>query len=93
MIILSIPGQKEYLGYYSRAGNMQMSLFIGRRWCMDKFEEMIQNMKKMTDAERTTMMGKNRALCICPTCQITPMIGLTHAYYCINGSECELRKM
>jgi hypothetical protein len=31
--------------------------------------------------------------CICPTCPITPMLGLKHAYYCTNGSERELRKM
>ena len=94
---------------------------------MDKFEEMVQNTTKMTDAERT-MMDKNKELCIwgrcptyndcakgkrellycatgksactltknaciCPTCPITPMIELKHAYYCTNGSQRELRKM
>ena len=29
--------------------------------------------------------------CICPTCPVTSMMGLTHAYYCAKGSEKELR--
>lgn len=31
--------------------------------------------------------------CICPTCPVTNMMGLTHAYYCIKGSEKEQRGM
>ena len=31
--------------------------------------------------------------CICPTCPVTPMIGLTHAYYCTKGSEKQQRGM
>ncbi len=81
------------MGYYSSAGNMQVSLVTGRRCCVDKFEEMIQNMMKMTDAERTMMMEKSKALCVCPTCPIIPMIGLKHEYYCTNESERELRRM
>lgn len=29
--------------------------------------------------------------CICPTCQVTRIMGLTHAYYCAKGSEKDLR--
>ena len=38
---------------------MQISLLTERRCCVDKFEEMVQNMMKMNDAERTVMMDKN----------------------------------
>lgn len=31
--------------------------------------------------------------CICPTCPVTAMMGLTHAYYCVKGSEKQLRGM
>jgi hypothetical protein len=31
--------------------------------------------------------------CICPTCPVTNMMGLTHAYYCAKGTEKELRGM
>ncbi|KUG07911.1 hypothetical protein ASZ90_016708 [hydrocarbon metagenome] len=31
--------------------------------------------------------------CICPTCPVTNMMGLSHAYYCAKGSEKELRGM
>ena len=31
--------------------------------------------------------------CICPTCPITRALELRHAYYCVSGSERELRKM
>jgi hypothetical protein len=31
--------------------------------------------------------------CICPTCPVTNMMGLSHAYYCTKGSEKELRGM
>ena len=47
---------------------MQVSLLTERRCCVDKFEEMVQNTMKMTDAERTMMMDKNKALCICGRC-------------------------
>lgn len=29
--------------------------------------------------------------CICPSCPVTGMMGLNHAYYCIKGTEKELR--
>jgi hypothetical protein len=94
---------------------------------MDKFEEMMQKMQKMSDAEKKTMLdgvkpkcvcmkcptyndcmkGKHEVLfcatgktgcsptkkaCICPTCPVTPMMGLKNMYYCISGSEQEQRK-
>ncbi len=31
--------------------------------------------------------------CLCPTCPITPMIGLKNAYYCLKGTEREQRGM
>lgn len=31
--------------------------------------------------------------CICPTCPVTGIMGLSHAYYCIRGSEKELRRL
>jgi hypothetical protein len=95
---------------------------------MDKFEEMLQKMQKMTDTDRKQMIDKAKGMCICgkcptyndcmkgkteflfcitgkssctttkkacicPTCPLTPMIGLKFAYYCVNGSERELRKL
>jgi len=29
--------------------------------------------------------------CLCPTCPVTPQMGLSHGYYCIKGSEKEIR--
>jgi len=29
--------------------------------------------------------------CTCPTCPVTPMMGLSHGYYCARGSEKEIR--
>ncbi|HUU76378.1 MAG TPA: DUF2769 domain-containing protein [Methanoregulaceae archaeon] len=29
--------------------------------------------------------------CICPTCPVTEMMGLSHAFYCSRGSEKQLR--
>jgi Protein of unknown function (DUF2769) len=95
---------------------------------MDKFSEMMQKMMAMSEADRTAMIEKNKAICICgrcpsydncakgkkellfcatgrsacrltkntcicPYCPVTPMIGLTHEYYCIIGSESEQREM
>jgi len=31
--------------------------------------------------------------CICPGCPITPMLGLKHGYYCLDGTEMEQRGM
>jgi len=31
--------------------------------------------------------------CICPSCPITPMMGLKNGYYCTKGSEKEIRGM
>lgn len=31
--------------------------------------------------------------CLCPTCPVTGMMGLSHAYYCAKGSEKEQRGM
>lgn len=31
--------------------------------------------------------------CICPTCPVTTAMGLTHGYYCLNGSEKQQRGM
>lgn len=32
-----------------------------------------------------------RKACLCPTCPVTPVLGLKHGYYCIKGSEKEIR--
>jgi Protein of unknown function (DUF2769) len=32
-----------------------------------------------------------KKVCLCPTCPVTSMLGLKHGYYCIRGSEKELR--
>jgi len=29
--------------------------------------------------------------CLCPACPVTPALGLKHAYYCVQGSEKEIR--
>jgi hypothetical protein len=31
--------------------------------------------------------------CLCPTCPLTPRMGLSHGYYCARGSEKEIRKI
>ncbi|MDD1653530.1 MAG: DUF2769 domain-containing protein [Methanomicrobiales archaeon] len=31
--------------------------------------------------------------CLCPTCPVTPRMGLSHGYYCARGSEKEIRKI
>ena len=35
---------------------------------MDKFEEMMQMMSKMTEKERMKAIADSKALCICPDC-------------------------
>ena len=32
-----------------------------------------------------------RKACLCPTCPVTPAMGLKHGYYCMKGSEKEIR--
>jgi hypothetical protein len=54
------------------------------------------------------MKGRNEALfcalgktgcavtkkaCLCPACPVTPAMGLKHGYYCIKGSEKEIREL
>ncbi|HMA06177.1 MAG TPA: DUF2769 domain-containing protein [Methanomicrobiales archaeon] len=29
--------------------------------------------------------------CLCPACPVTPIMGFKHGYYCIKGSEKEIR--
>jgi len=95
---------------------------------MDKFEEMIQKIQKMGEAERTATLDKARSMCVCgrcptyndcmkgkkeamfcwngkssckppkkgclcQTCPVTPMMGLKHGIYCVNGPEREIRKI
>ncbi|WAC05055.1 MAG: DUF2769 domain-containing protein [Methanoregula sp.] len=62
---------------------------------MDKFEEMMQKMAKMTDAERTMMMDKNKVLCICGKCPTYNDCAKekTEILYCVTGkSACTLSK-
>ena len=74
---------------------MQVSLLTERRCCVDKFEEMVQNTMKMTDAERTMMMDKNKALCICGRCPTYNDCAKEkmELLYCATGkSACTLTK-
>jgi len=43
-------------------------------------------------AGKSTCTAEKKA-CIYPSCPVTGTMGLTHAYYCIKGSEKELRGM
>ena len=96
---------------------------------MDKFEEMMMQMKDLPEEKRMEMMkdkakmctcpqcpsyndcakGKMELLycakgkspecitkengCICPTCPITPQMGLVKTFFCTRGSETEQRGM
>jgi hypothetical protein len=39
---------------------------------------------------KSTCLASKKA-CLCPTCPVTPELGLKHGYYCIKGSEKEVR--
>ena len=32
-----------------------------------------------------------RKACLCPACSVTPAMGLKHGFYCLRGSEKEIR--
>ena len=32
-----------------------------------------------------------KKVCLCPTCPVTPDLGLKHGHYCMKGSEKEVR--
>jgi hypothetical protein len=38
-----------------------------------------------------TGCGVTKKVCLCPTCPVTSMLGLKHGYYCVRGSEKEVR--
>jgi len=38
-----------------------------------------------------TSCAVTRKACLCPACPVTPDLGLKHGYYCIRGSEKEIR--
>ena len=55
--------------------------------CMQGMKELLYCLKR---GSACTVARKG---CICPTCPVTAMMGLTHGYYCTRGSEKEIRKM
>ena len=74
---------------------MQASPLTGWRCWVDKFEEMMQIMMKMTDTERTMMMDKNKAMCVCGKCPTYNDCAKakTELLYCATGkSACTLSK-
>ncbi|MDD1661881.1 MAG: DUF2769 domain-containing protein [Methanomicrobiales archaeon] len=38
-----------------------------------------------------TGCGVTKKACLCPACPVTPIMGLKHGYYCIRGTEKEIR--
>ena len=38
-----------------------------------------------------TGCAATKKACLCPTCPVTPEMGLKHGYYCMKGSEKEIR--
>jgi hypothetical protein len=42
---------------------------------------------------RSSACTVEKKACLCPTCPVTPMMGLSHGYYCARGTEKEIRKM
>jgi Protein of unknown function (DUF2769) len=62
---------------------------------MDKFTEMMKKMMAMTEAERSAMMEKNRALCTCGACPTYNACARTknEAMFCATGkSACTLTR-
>ena len=41
---------------------------------------------------RTACTPPEKKACLCPTCPVTPMMGLKNSYYCVRGAEKDLRK-
>jgi hypothetical protein len=62
---------------------------------MDTFEEIMQKMASMSDAERREVMEKNQARCVCAKCPTYDDCskGKGELLYCVTGkSSCTLSK-
>jgi hypothetical protein len=94
---------------------------------MDKYEEMLQKMIRMSPDEKDALLERNRGLCscpkcptytrcmkekgermfcwtgkspcpvnptgcLCPSCPVAALMGYSKTYYCVNGTEAEVRK-
>ena len=58
------------------------------------YDSCMQGMKELLYClERGSACTVAKKACLCPTCPVTPMMGLSHGYYCARGSEKEIRKM
>ncbi len=58
---------------------------------MDKLEQSITNMLKLSPEERMQKIAKEKQICICPTCPVTANLGLIHNDFCLKGSEAARR--
>ena len=54
---------------------------------MDKFEQMMKDVKGKTPSELAKEMEKYKSVCICPTCPATPEFGLKNKSFCMKGAE------
>ena len=57
---------------------------------MDKFSEMMQKMMAMSEPDRTAMIEKNKAICICGRCPTYDDCakGKKELLFCATGQEC-----
>ena len=60
---------------------------IDEEYRMDKFEEMMQKMQRMSDAERNKAMADARSMCTCPACPTYTdcMRGKHESLFCAIG--------
>ena len=58
---------------------------------MDKFEQSITDMLKLSLKERMQEIAEEKEICICPTCPVTADLGLIHDEFCLKGSEAARR--
>ena len=56
---------------------------------VDKFENMMQMMSKMTQEERMKAIEANKALCVCPTCPTYNICAKENdeSFYCALGGS------
>ena len=58
---------------------------------MDKFEQAMQNMAKMSVQEGRRMLQGIMERCICGQCPVKADLGLKFGFFCTRGSEKAMR--
>jgi hypothetical protein len=69
--------------------NRALCLCSGCPTYFDCMRETMEALFCLTDKSTCTITKK---ACICPTCPVTPLMGLSHGYDCASGSEKEVQK-